>query len=159
MNSCTLRCAAISLALLISTTGRAESIEIYKWVSPDGVTHFSETRPAGVAGRIDTLKIAAPEPTTTRPDRYQSLLEVADSIEASRLERERLRLEQRRQAAEPYVPPETAAPHPNPPPYFLFPYPPVYRPYFHPARRNPPQRERPPGDYARWNPGQRFETE
>jgi Domain of unknown function (DUF4124) len=69
--------------------------EIYKWVTPDGVTHFSESAPEAALASVEVIELEVAEPVQTAPRDYRSMLEVAESIEASRLARERLRLERR----------------------------------------------------------------
>jgi len=134
----------------------AMGVEIFKWVSPDGVTHFSEARPARVSGNVESLQIVAPEPASSAPQDYRSLLEVADSIEASRLERERLRLEQREHADATAGPMTPATPVQASEPYFVLPYRRPFPPYLRPPRPEPRPPAMPPGNFARWNPGQRF---
>jgi hypothetical protein len=70
--------------------------EVYKWVDADGITHFGESPPASAAGEVEVIEMAVIEPVTQPTRDYQSTLDVAKSIEESRLERERLRLEQRK---------------------------------------------------------------
>lgn len=70
--------------------------EIYKWVGPDGMTHYSETAPGPqvpVVERLEPVDVAPPP--AAAPD-YRTALEVAKDLEAGRLERERLRLERQR---------------------------------------------------------------
>lgn len=76
---------------------------IYKWAGPDGVTHYSETPPAAPTGvNYEVLELSPSQSSTQRRDTadYRSVLEVADSLQAARLERERLRLERQRALAE-----------------------------------------------------------
>jgi hypothetical protein len=86
-----LRVLVISSALASAATAGAE---IYKWVGPDGVTHYSEAAPGTPSPPIETLEFAdvASPPAAD----YQAVLDVANDLEAGRLERERLRLERQR---------------------------------------------------------------
>ena len=70
--------------------------EIYKWVGPDGVTHYSEAAPGTQSQPVETLEFADVASTPAPAADYQAVLEVAKQLEAGRLERERLRLEQQK---------------------------------------------------------------
>lgn len=75
---------------------------IYKWEGPDGVTHYSETPPAAAADvNLEVLELS-PRPPSQPGDTsdYRSALDVADSLQAARLERERLRLKRQRSLAQ-----------------------------------------------------------
>lgn len=74
---------------------------IYKWKGLDGVTHYSETPPAAATGVNPEVLELSPLPPSqpADPADYRALLEVADSLQAARLEREHLRLERRRAAS------------------------------------------------------------
>ncbi|MCO6412298.1 MAG: DUF4124 domain-containing protein [Thiogranum sp.] len=88
---------AAGLGTVIAQFGAlANADEIYRWVTPDGVTHFSESAPEAELASVEVFDLEVAEPVQTAPRDYRSMLEVANSIEAGRLERERLRLEQRR---------------------------------------------------------------
>jgi hypothetical protein len=70
--------------------------EVYKWIGPDGITHYSESAPGPQSPVVETLEFAdVASPAGVPPD-YRAALEVAKDLEAGRLERERLRLERRR---------------------------------------------------------------
>lgn len=74
---------------------------IYKWEGADGSTHYSHSPPAADAGvDYDVLELG---PATAQPHvegDYRSILDAANSLQAARLERERLRLERERAALE-----------------------------------------------------------
>ena len=70
--------------------------EIYKWVGPDGVTHYSEAAPGTQSRPVETLEFADVAPPPGAAADYQAVLEVANDLEAGRLERERLRLERQK---------------------------------------------------------------
>jgi len=70
--------------------------EVYKWVDTDGGTHYSEMPPESDLASVELLELEVVEPAPPVSASYQSILEVANSLEASRLERERLRLEKTR---------------------------------------------------------------
>lgn len=80
----------------ILLSGAVSGSEVYKWVAVDGTTHYSEVRPESDLATVELLEITATDPLQPVSRSYQSLLDVANSIEASRLERERLRLEKRK---------------------------------------------------------------
>ncbi len=80
-------------ALLTLIAGAASGSEIYKWIESNGVTHYAETPPEASLSSLEILNVTAPGPALPAAVNYQSALDVANSIEASRLERERVRLE------------------------------------------------------------------
>ena len=117
--------------------------EIYKWVGPDGVTHYSEAAPGTQSQPVETLEFADVASTPAPAADYQAVLEVAKQLEAGRLERERLRLEQqklRREQAQAAAPERRRYDESSR-------YYPVY-PYYHPYVRKHPG---PPG-YPRHRP-------
>jgi len=88
------------LWLVVIAPGLASPVlaaaEIYKWIGPDGVTHYSEAAPGPELPVVETLELAdVAYPPPAAPD-YRRVLEVAKHLEAGRLERERLRLERQR---------------------------------------------------------------
>ena len=88
-----LRVLVIGSAL---ASGGAAGAEIYKWVGPDGVTHYGEAAPEMQSPPVETLEFADVASTPAAAADYQAVLEVARELEAGRLERERLRLEQQK---------------------------------------------------------------
>ncbi len=111
--------------------------EIYKWVGPDGVTHYSEAAPGTQSPPVETLEFADVAPPRAAAADYQAVLEVANELEAGRLERERLRLERQRLYQE-----QTEAAARDRPQYDgVTRYGPVY-PYYYPYVRKHPG---PPG--------------
>lgn len=129
----------------IAQTGVVTAAEIYKWVGSDGLTHYSETLPASELASVEVLDIATKSPSTVTSRKVQSMLDVARSLETSRLERERQRLEQRKISTQNAQPPgSNAATNTDYPSFFGYPYP---YPYWHyaPYRHYPPV----PRPYAR----------
>lgn len=88
--------AAILPALLTLVTGVACGSEVYKWTGDDGVTHYAEAPPEAGFSSLEILDVTAPGPVPPATTLYQPVLDVANSIEASRLERERARLERKK---------------------------------------------------------------
>ncbi|TCK18252.1 uncharacterized protein DUF4124 [Thiogranum longum] len=88
--------AAILSALLTLVAGVACGSEIYKWTGDDGVTHYAEAPPETSFSSLEILDVSVPEPAPPATTIYQPVLDVANSIEASRLERERARLERKK---------------------------------------------------------------
>lgn len=109
---------------------------VYKWEGPDGVTHYSETPPAAAADmNLEVIELSPPPPSQPAdPADYRALLEVADRLQAARLERERLRLERRKAASESRKIRQEAQQHVDEPRYVVpwFSSPPQFRP--HPGR-------------------------
>ena len=70
--------------------------EVYKWIGEDGVTHYSESQPGLPAGAVETVELVPEAARVEDASGYRAALEVARDIEASRLQRERLRLEQQK---------------------------------------------------------------
>jgi len=83
----------IALSLLLVHTPAAAR-EIYKWVDAQGATHFGESPPAGSVASLEVLEVREAEaPPAFAPGDYRATLDMANSLQADRLERERLRLE------------------------------------------------------------------
>lgn len=146
-----LRVLVIGGALASATSAGAE---IYKWVGPDGVTHYSEAAPGTPSPPVETLEFA--DVASPPGSDYRAVLEVARELEAGRLERERLRLEQQKLRQEQAAARdrrqdgETTRYHPIYPYYHpyvrKYPGPPGYRrhkpvpaPYEHRHERYPPR--------------------
>ncbi len=150
------------LGIMALFSAGAAAGEIYKWVTPDGVTHFSETPPAAAVASLEVVELDVAPPGQPAPGGYQSVLDVARSIEASRLERERLQLEKRKlrleRESQPRTP-ETAYGAPPVriyyPPYRRYAPPPHYRDRFPKPRgwppRSPPAPEPPADPVSRIN--------
>jgi len=81
-----------AIALPLWLGGAAHAAEIYKWSGADGVTHYAAAPPEADLAGLEVLEVAA-APAVAPAANYQALLDVAGSIEASRLARERVRLE------------------------------------------------------------------
>lgn len=77
----------------IILAGAASASEVYKWADVDGVTHYSEVPPESELASMEILEMTVATPAEADTPDYQSILDVANSLEASRLERERLRIE------------------------------------------------------------------
>ena len=91
-----LPCLAVSGMLL---SGPVQAAAVYKWVDEEGVTWFSEKPPAGESAGNEVSRVPVEDFSSReiRPEGdLQSVLDVAASIEASRLERERTRRENER---------------------------------------------------------------
>lgn len=73
---------------------------IYKWEGADGSMHYSESPPAAETGlEYQVLELSPPPASAPTPTGdYRAVIEVADSLQSARLQREQLRL-QREQAA------------------------------------------------------------
>ena len=85
--------AAIFSALFALASGAASGVEVYKWAGPDGVTHYAEAPPESTLASLEVVNLIVTEPASPAVADYQSVLDVANSIQASRLERERVRIE------------------------------------------------------------------
>lgn len=86
--------AFFSAAVLFTAT--TSSDQIYRWVGADGATHFSETPPDVDPASVEILEVVTAGRLSPPSRDYQSVLDVAKDIEASRLERERLRFEKKK---------------------------------------------------------------
>ena len=84
---------AVFMALSALVSGTAGGVDVYKWAGSDGVTHYAEAPPETGLASFEILDVVIAEPAPPVVADYQSILDVANSIEASRLERERVRLE------------------------------------------------------------------
>jgi len=96
MSRCISAFAATLLFAGLLMAGFSHAADIYKWVGDDGVTHFSEVPPESGMASLEVLEVVPKEAAPADSKSYQSVLDVAKSIEDSRLERERLRLERDR---------------------------------------------------------------
>lgn len=85
--------AAVSIILFAFVSGGAGGVEVYKWVGFDGVTHYAETPPESDLAGLEVLDVVVAEPDSPVVADYRAVLAVANSIQAGRLERERVRLE------------------------------------------------------------------
>jgi len=84
---------AVFIALSALVSGTVGGVDVYKWAGPDGVTHYAEAPPEAGLASFEILDVVIAEPAPPVVADYQSVLDVANSIESSRLERERVRLE------------------------------------------------------------------
>jgi hypothetical protein len=85
----------LSMALsLLLVHAPVAAREIYKWVDERGATHFGETLPVGSVASLEVLEVrdAQVVPGVVLGD-YSAILDMANRLQADRLERERLRLE------------------------------------------------------------------
>lgn len=89
--------------VLILFVCRPVSAEIYKWMSPDGVVHYSESAPDTLAEKVSQFDPASIPLMTVSMPAYQATLELARVLENSRLEREKMRMQklQKRNNARP----------------------------------------------------------
>ena len=72
------------------------SAEIFKWTDSDGIVHYSESAPESASGKVGELDLASIQFMTVSFPGYKRALEVAQSLENSRLEREKLRATKRK---------------------------------------------------------------
>ncbi|WP_158675324.1 DUF4124 domain-containing protein [Thiohalobacter thiocyanaticus] len=120
---------------------------IYKWEGTDGSTYYSETPPAPHADVDYEVIELSPEAPSQPPAAggYRAVLDVADSLQAARLERERLRLERERTALEAHKIRQEAAQDTDTQRYaaprFVLPH--QFRPHPGPGMRAPPHPEQP----------------
>lgn len=88
----------IVIASLV-VTGTVHAEDIYKWSDQDGTTHYGELPPPLEFSSFEVLEIQLQQPVSSSgDDDYRSALEVANSLQSDRLEREKLRLEKDRLA-------------------------------------------------------------
>ena len=138
--------SALSIVSLWLATGLAAD-PIYKWEGPEGVMHFSETPPAASAEvHYEVLEFPPPPPSGQPRDTadYRSALDVADSLQAARLERERLRLERRRATESREIRREPPQAYEEPryvAPWFVHPH--RFRPHPGPGRHAQPHPDQP----------------
>lgn len=85
--------AAGCIAQFMFYGSTVSAVEIYKWAGPGGVTHYAESPPDSDLASLEVLNVVVVESSSPAIADYQSVLDVASSIEASRLKRERARLE------------------------------------------------------------------
>ena len=132
--SCLVVCGMLS-------SGQVYAAAVYKWVDAEGVTWFSEEPPVTELASVEVTRVAIDDYTPEVASDLQSVIDVANSIEASRLERERARREKQRlmlkqrqlQQQSAY----TGQPYNNS--YSVW-----YAPPYYPVRPRPPH-ARPPG--------------
>lgn len=84
----------------ILIAGIASAGDIYKWQDHEGIVHYSELPPALELSSVEVLTVKPAGTVTPAPESYHSALELANSLQAGRLEREKLRLERARLAQE-----------------------------------------------------------
>lgn len=70
--------------------------EIFKWVDEEGITHFSEQPPEVALASLEILEVVSRPATPSPAGDIRTTLEVANDMQAGRLERERLRLEKQK---------------------------------------------------------------
>ena len=73
---------------------------VYRWVDPNGVTHFSETPPPDPAVQPAMIELSPPPPPPPDYDDYYSVVRQAERMERRRLENEKLEAERRQAEAE-----------------------------------------------------------
>ena len=81
---------------LMSLVYNPVSAEIFKWTGSDGIVHYSENAPESASGKISELDLASIQFMTVSFAGYKNALEVAQSLENSRLDREKLRATKRK---------------------------------------------------------------
>lgn len=147
-------CLAVSGML---SSGLTQAAAVYTWVDDEGVTWFSEKPPASESAGNEVSRVPVDDFSSleNRPEGdLQSVLDVAASIEASRLKRERARRENERLILERRQLQQQSdyAEQPYNERYNVWYAPPYYRP----GKPRPPYARppgyRPPGG---WPPGSR----
>jgi hypothetical protein len=137
--------------LLLAGSLQVAALEVYNWADAQGVEHFSEFPPADPQQALRTLQLDSSP--NAAPDRVDTMLKVAEELEASRLSRERTRAEAAARAAEESRPIEQAPP---PAPVILYPFPRhprVLHPDLKPPRHQPDRdRDREPRRHSRPSP-------
>jgi len=83
-------CVAIAF---LAVMGTASAQDIYKWQDQSGTTHYGEIPPPMEFSSFEVLEVQLEEPAGPVVESYRSALELANSLQADRLEREKLRLE------------------------------------------------------------------
>jgi hypothetical protein len=90
----------LTLCTMTGSTDAAES-RVYKWVDADGVTHYSESRPASPGTTHGTVELEpVPPPASDLEADYYSVINQARRMQEERLERERVRASMMRAEAE-----------------------------------------------------------
>lgn len=141
----------LKLMTVICSLGAAGATAepVYTWRDADGGMHYSDTPPPAQVD-YQTLELSPPPPPQpAAAGDYRAVLDVAERLQASRLERERLRLE-REQAAVEALQTRQATAHEDEDddaardsaPWFVFPHP--LRPHPGPHVRPPPHPDQPP---------------
>ncbi|MAT64412.1 MAG: hypothetical protein CMN57_02055 [Gammaproteobacteria bacterium] len=123
---------------------------VYTWRDADGGTHYSDTAPPA---HLDYQTLELPPPPPAQPAAagdYRAVLDVAERLQAARLERERLRLEREQAAVEALQTRQATAPGDDAPrdsaPWLVFPHP--LRPHPGPHVRPHPHPDQPPVRHA-----------
>lgn len=99
--SCAMRQFGVFIAItgsVVCATVAAE--DIYKWQDLTGTTHYSEMPPPVELSSFEVLEVERAGPASPVAEDYRSALELANSLQAGRLEREKLRLERDKLAQE-----------------------------------------------------------
>jgi len=89
IHNCRIFLAIAGLAVI----GTVSAQEIYKWQDQKGTTHYGEIPPPMEFSRFEVLDVRLEEPARPVAESYRSALELANNLQADRLEREKLRLE------------------------------------------------------------------
>ncbi len=82
--------------MLMSLVYNPVSAEIFKWTGSDGIVHYSESAPESASVKVSELDFASIQFMTVSFPGYKNALEVAQSLENSRLDREKLRATKRK---------------------------------------------------------------
>ena len=89
IHNCRIFLAIAGLAVI----GTVSAQDIYKWQDQKGTTHYGEIPPPMEFSRFEVLDVRLEEPARPVAESYRSALELANNLQADRLEREKLRLE------------------------------------------------------------------
>jgi hypothetical protein len=147
----------ILFILLLAAAAPASAGQAYTWTDSEGVTHFSESLPAEVAGEAERVDLPpAPVTPSLPPDRYKSISNQASRMQADRLKREQARdkrrlIEAKRQQARTDA--ENAEMYEQSSGYsYIYPY-----PYWYGPRPRHPRRHHYPHPRGNHHPPARFD--
>jgi len=89
IHNCRICLAIAGLAII----GTVSAQDIYKWQDQKGTTHYGEIPPPMEFSSFEVLEVQLEEPARPVAESYRSALELANNLQADRLEREKMRLE------------------------------------------------------------------
>ena len=93
----------LALLVLLATHANAGAVTVHTWIDGDGVRHYSDAPPASATADLERFVIADTPASATASDedyysivnQWQRMREERDESKAHRLERERIRSEER----------------------------------------------------------------
>ena len=141
------------LGVLMAVPGAVAGQDIYKWQDAQGTTHYSEVPPPVEFSSFEVVDVPAAPGNEYAAGDYRAALEMANSLQAGRLQREKLRLEQERLARQEQQARLEAQRYnqtyrsPYNDSYYLYRYPAYAKPPYHRPRppHYPPSGQVPPG--------------